>query len=304
MTWITASLVVAAALGLVNVIDSHLITKRMPSFWAYLLPVSVIHIIYGLVFLNLYPLTDGVPAFAWLITAVAAVTRTLAILLMLNAMRTEEVSRVIPVVNIYPVFVAILAVPLLGEALNWLQWMAILITVAGAVLISIRWRGQGGGARLRKSFIMLLASGLLLGVSNTAAKYALDYVSFWNMYSISDLCYGTIFFLLAARPGVFRELRDMAKRGTALKLLALNETLTLGGYILSFWAMERGPVSLASTVMGTRPFFVFLYTLVLSRALPGVLLEEHLSKGIIALKIGSIALIIGGVGIINLVVTS
>jgi len=304
MTWITASLVVAAALGLVNVIDSHLITKRMPSFWAYLLPVSVIHIIYGLVFLNLYPLTDGVPAFAWLITAVAAVTRTLAILLMLNAMRTEEVSRVIPVVNIYPVFVAILAVPLLGEALNWLQWMAILITVAGAVLISIRWRGQGGGARLRKSFIMLLASGLLLGVSNTAAKYALDYVSFWNMYSISDLCYGTIFFLLAARPGVFRELRDMAKRGTALKLLALNETLTLGGYILSFWAMERGPVSLASTVMGTRPFFVFLYTLVLSRALPGVLLEEHLSKGIIALKIGSIALIIGGVAIINLVVTS
>ena len=302
MTWITASLVVAAALGLVNVIDSHLITKRMPTLRAYLIPVSIIHIIYGLIFLHLYPLPSGVPAFPWFVAIAAAVTRTIAILLMLYAMRTEEVSRVIPVVNTYPVFVAILAVPVLGEALNYLQWLAIFMTVAGAVLISIRWQGQGRGARLRKTFILLLASSLLFGVSNTATKYALDYFSFWNMYSISDICYGTAFFLIAARPSVLRELRDMKERGTALKLVAFNETLTLGGYILSFWAISMGPVSLVSTIMGTRPCFVFLYALALSRAFPW-LLDERLSRRILILKIVSIALIVGGVAIINLVVT-
>jgi len=192
--------------------------------------------------------------------------------------------------------------PVLGEALNYLQWLAIFMTVAGAVLISIRWQGQGRGARLRKTFILLLASSLLFGVSNTATKYALDYFSFWNMYSISDICYGTAFFLIAARPSVLRELRDMKERGTALKLVAFNETLTLGGYILSFWAISMGPVSLVSTIMGTRPCFVFLYALALSRAFPW-LLDERLSRRILILKIVSIALIVGGVAIINLVVT-
>jgi hypothetical protein len=52
--------------------------------------------------------------------------------------------------------------------------------------------------------------------------------------------------------------------------------------------------------MGIRPFFVFLYALVLSRSFP-TMLDEHFSPGIATLKIASIALVVGGVAIINLV---
>jgi len=300
VTWITAALVVAAALGLVNVIDSHLISKRMPSLWAFLIPAGIIHLGYGLIFLTLHPLPGGVEAFPWFVAVVSAVTRTVAVLLMLYAMRTEEISRIIPVVHTQPVFVAILAVPLLGEALNYLQWLAIVMTVAGAVLISARWGGSGRGARLRKTFILLLASSLLFGVSNIATKYALDYISFWNMYSGTAISLGIILPLVSARPRVFRELRQMKDRGIPLMLIAFNETIALGAIILSFWAMARGPVSLVSTVMGARPFFVFLYALALSRTFPAVL-DERLGRGIVGLKIVSIALIVGGVTIINLV---
>ena len=300
MTWITAALVVAATLGLVNVIDSHLISKRMPSLWAFLIPAGLIHLAFGLIFLILHPLPGGVEAFPWFVAVLSAVTRTVAVLLMLYAMRTEEISRIIPVVHTQPVFVAILAVPLLGEALNYLQWLAIVMTVAGAVLISARGGGSGRGARLRKTFILLLASSLLFGVSNTATKYALDYISFWNMYSVTAISLGIILPLVSARPRVFRELRGMKDRGIPLMLIAFNETIALGAIILSFWAMARGPVSLVSTVMGARPFFVFLYALALSHTFPAVL-DERLSRGIVRLKIVSIALIVGGVAIINLV---
>ena len=300
MTWITAALVVAATLGLVNVIDSHLISKRMPSLWAFLIPAGLIHLAFGLIFLALHPLPGGVDAFPWFVAVLSAVTRTVAVLLMLYAMRTEEISRIIPVVHTQPVFVAILAVPLLGEALNYLQWLAIVMTVAGAVLISARWGGSGRGARLRKTFILLLASSLLFGVSNIATKYALDYISFWNMYSVTAISLGIILPLVSARPRVFRELRQMKDRGIPLMLIAFNETIALGAIILSFWAMARGPVSLVSTVMGARPFFVFLYALALSHTFPAVL-DERLSRGIVRLKIVSIALIVGGVAIINLV---
>jgi drug/metabolite transporter (DMT)-like permease len=300
VTWITAALVVAATLGLVNVIDSHLISKRMPSLWAFLILAGLLHLSFGLIFLALNPLPSGVDAFPRFVAVASAVARTVAILLMLYAMRTEEVSRIVPVVHTQPVFVAILAVPLLGEALSYLHWLAIVITVAGAVLISARWGGSGRGARLRKSFVLLLASSLLYAVANTATKYALDYVSFWNMYSLNAICFGIIFCLVSARPSVFRELREMKDRGVSLILIAFNETIALGGIILSFWAMEKGPISLVSTVMGVRPFFVFLYALALSRTFPAVL-DERLSRGIVGVKVVSIALSVGGVAIINLV---
>jgi len=218
---------------------------------------------------------------------------------MLQVMRSEEVSRIIPVVHTFPIFVAILAVPLLGETLGYVEWLGIFMTVAGAVLISIRRDTGGQGAPFRKSFALLIGSSLLMGVANTASKYALDYISFWNMYSISAICMGTVFLLLSLRPQVLKELRDMKERNLALLLITLNECIAITGIILSFWAMEQGAVSLVSTIMSIRPFFVFTYALVLSRVFPAVL-EERLSRGITIIKIISIGLIIGGVTLLTL----
>jgi len=213
-------------------------------------------------------------------------------------MKTEEVSRIVPVVYAHPVLVAVLAVPLLDETLTYLQWLAILMTVVGVILISLR--GQGWGTRLRRSFGMLLASSVLFGVANVATKYASESVPFWNMYSITALCLGGTFCLLSVRPSVMSELRKMGGRNATLAIIGVNETLALAGIILSFWAIESGPVSLVSTVMGIRPFFVFLYVVLLGRFLPSIL-DEKLGRGVVALKVVSIALVVGGVAIINLV---
>jgi len=298
MTWITAALVVAAMMAVVNVVDSHLISKRMPSLRAFLIPAGIVHLTAGSIFLIIHPPVGEVDGFAWFMAVVAAMTRTAAILLMLYVMRIEEVSRIIPVVYAHPVVVAIMAVPLLDESLSFMQWLAILMTVVGAVMISLR--GQGWGTRLRRSFTMLVASSLLFGMSNVATKYASDSIPFWNMYSITAICLGGTFCLLSMRPAVFRELLKMKGRYITLTLISFNETIALVGIVLSFWAIERGPVSLVSTVMGIRPFFVFLYALLLSRFFPAVL-GERFSRGIVSVKVVSIALIVGGVAIINLV---
>jgi drug/metabolite transporter (DMT)-like permease len=298
MTWITASLIVAAVMALVNVVDSHLIAKRMPNIWTFMLSIGVIHLTFGLITVNVIPLVGEVEAFSWFMAALSAVARSIAAFLMLYSMRSEEVSRVIPVVHTSPVFVAILAVPLLDERLSYLQWLAVVITVAGAVLISLR--GQGRSTRLRRSFIMLLASSVFFGLANIATKYASESIGFWNMYSITALCFGVSFLMLSMRPGVRQALRALPDKGTVFSLITCIELLAFGGIVLSFWAIENGPVSLVSTVMGIRPFFVFLFALALSLLLPAVL-DERFSRGIVALKVVSIALIIGGVAIINLV---
>jgi drug/metabolite transporter (DMT)-like permease len=271
----------------------------MPNLRVYLLPVGIIQLGFGLLILYLFPMPDGVSATPILVAIGSGFTRSLGLLLMLQAMRSQEVSRIIPVVNTFPIFVAILAVPLLGESLGYLKWLSILMTVAGAILISIRRNIEGQGASLHKSFTMLLGCSLFLGVANTASKYAMDYISFWNMYSISVICFCIVFLSLSVRPRILRELMDMKGRGLALALIIVNECIVMAGIILSFWAMERGPVSLVSTILGVRPFFVFIYALALSRIFPAVL-NERISRSIATIKIISIGLIIGGVTLLTL----
>lgn len=297
--WITAAIVTAAIMGVVSILDSHLVSKRMPSLWAFLIPVGILHLGFGLIILGLYPLPGEISAIPLVVAFASAIIRSAGMLLMLQAMRSEEISRIVPVVHTFPIFVAILAVPLLGEALGYMEWLAIFMTVAGAVLISVRRDAGGQRARFRKSFAMLMGCSLLLGIANTATKYALDYIPFWNMYSVNAICFGVIFLFLSVRPRILKQLREMKERGLALTLLTLNECIALVGIILSFWAMEEGPVSLVSTILSIRPSFVFIYALAVSRIFPAVL-EEHLSRGTVVIKIISISLIIGGVTLLTL----
>ena len=63
--------------------------------------------------------------------------------------------------------------------------------------------------------------------------------------------------------------------------------------------MERGPVSLVSAIASTRPVFVFIYALVISR-FSEFLLEQRATKGILLLRWIAITMIVGGVAIIYL----
>ncbi len=300
MIWLYAALASAAMAALVNVVDSHIISRRMPSLWAFLIPAGLLHVTFGLVLIGVFPLASGVGAFPWFIAVLSAVLRTGAVVLMLGTMRTEEVSRIIPVVHTYPVFVALIAVPVLDETLNYLQWLAIFMTVGGAALISLRRPTAARRSRLRKSFTVLLLSSVLFGAANVASKYALDYISFWNMYSITGICLGLVFCIVSARMSVLRDLRELSGKARTAALIFSNESLALVAVVLSFVAMQKGLISLASTVMAMRPLFVFLYALALSIVFPMVL-RERFTRGVVALKIVSIAMVVGGVAIINLV---
>jgi len=297
--WIPIAITAAAITAIVSILDSHLISKRFPSFMAFLAPAGVIHFVVGLVVLGINPLPEGTDTLVWLVAFSSAVVRVAGVLLMLRTMRFEEVSRIMPVVNTFPIFVALLAVPVLDEVLGWVEWLAIIITVSGAVLISANWDSERKGVQLRRSFATLMVSSILLGAANIGSKYALDHISFWNMYGINAACLGAIFLMFSLRPSVVGEIKQMKQRNTALGLTALNETIAMAGFIMSFWAIEQGPVSMVSTIIGTRPAFVFVYALLLSFFFPTVL-NERLSRGVIITKIISIGLVIGGVALLTL----
>ena len=299
MNWASVAILSTATFAVVNTIDSHLLSKRMPSLRAFLLPVSIFHLVYGLLLFYLVPLPEGIGILPVLVAVVSGIFRTIAVTIILYNLQKEEVSRVIPVVYTYPIFVAIMAVLFMGETLGYLQWLAIIIVVAGAVMVSVRQSPSGSTIWLGKPLLLLFGSSLLLAMADVTSKYALAYISFWNMFSLTAFCISGIFLLVSMRPHILSQLSSMERRNSAIALLAFNEILAPVGIALLFWALEKGPVSLVSTISSSRPVFVVIFALILSRILPGFM-EWQPGKGMLALRLVAIAMIFGGIAIIYL----
>ncbi len=299
MDWISTALLSAAILGVVNINDSHLLSRRLPGLRAFMLPVGVTYLIYGLLLFYLFPLPAGTGIWPLLAAIASGILRAAAIIIMSYNLQREEVSRVIPLVYTYPIFVAIMAVPLLGEKLYYLQWLAVIIVVAGAVVISAEKAISGSAARLGKPFLLLFAASLCFALADIASKYALAYISFWGVFYLAVFCIAAIFLLVSLRPSVFKQLIGMERRNPALALLVFNETLALIGVAMFFWALDRGPVSLVSTIIGSRPIFVAIYSLVLGRFWPEFLIRLS-GKGELLIRLAATAMIVGGVAIIYL----
>lgn len=298
MLWIIAALASAAIVSAVNIVDSHLLSKKMPGVSAYLLPVGLTHLLIAIVLLIVFPLPPDPGVMTILVACGAGLVNGAGAVLMMNALRQGEVSRVIPVISSSPIFVALLS-PILGETISFLGWLGIVLTVAGAILVSLQREGKGHKTGLHKSFILLVLSCLMFAVSSIGYKYSMETISFWNMYSINGICVALIFIIISARQATFTQLRTLNNRNRTLGLTIINQCVVVAGIILSFVAIENGPVSLASAIMNIRPALVFVFALVISRFHPDILNEQP-DKSTIWLKIIAIAVITGGVVIISL----
>ncbi|MDD5287897.1 MAG: EamA family transporter [Dehalococcoidales bacterium] len=299
MVWITAALANAVIMSFISIVDSHMLTRRMPSLRAYLLPVGLTHLIISFTLLAVFRLPDNSGVIPVLVAIVAGLLNGLGGLLVLTIMRYGEVSRVIPVVSSAPIFVALLSVPLLGEMVGYREWLGILLAVTGAMLISVHLDGSGRKVKLQKSFFLLVLASLSYAASNIGFKYTLGTLSFWNVYSFNAICVGAIFFLYSLRRTTIGELRTLKKRTQTLALTVGNQCIVTTGMVLSFVALDNGPVSLASTIMNIRPAIVFLFAVILSRFYPAVL-NERLEKRTVLVKLIAITLITCGVVLITL----
>jgi len=91
----------------------------------------------------------------------------------------------------------------------------------------------------------------------------------------------------------------MERRNSTLGLIAFNETLAPVASVLSFLALQTGPVSLVSTIIGSRPIFVLIFALVLSRFFPDFLVWQA-RRWMLALRLMATAMIVSGIAIIYL----
>ncbi len=305
MSWVDSAILAACFLAVVNVVNSHLISRRLPSLEAFLFPVGIIALIYGLVvFFSVSFDDDAETKHIWY-AIVSSLIRSLGVGSFLYAMQKAEVSRIIPVVNTHPVLVTIMAVILLDEDLVGREWLAILITVVGAVLISIR-RDQGSiDLSINRYTALPFLAAICLAGANLTSKYALggndqEGINHWNMYAIGSLVWGSVCIIFAIRRNVFYELRNLSHPVKTMTILVVNETLAPVAIILLFWSIQRGPVSLVSTIAVTQSAFVLVFAMVMGWISSRALLEQKMDWKTFVLRLCAVIMMIAGVAIIYL----
>lgn len=282
MDWIVLSLFSAFSFSAYTIVQKYAFQRQLSSFVAFAFWGALFHLGFAVTILVVKPLPLSWTSLPVLIVLGMGVLHACFSLLVNKVIQgEEEVSRVVPVVDTYPVFIAILAVLLLGEALTLSKWLAMGLVMAGAFLASRHEALPGSRVTLNRSFFLLLSASMGIAIYSIAAKYALGHMSFWHIYALSWIGSTPTIVLAAHSLHEWREVRIGAGSIRSLAFTWSAHAILVLAFITSFIAFTLGPVALSSAIMASRPLIVLAYVTLIGIFLPRVLAEKTSSQAVV-----------------------
>lgn len=288
--WFYFALLSSVLISGVNIIDKILISDYKIPPLVYVLVISATSLmpLITLAFFHLTPLPLGILAF----TILVGFVRIYYILPYFKALMVEEMSRVIPLLQLTPVFVLILSSVVLHEALRPQDYVAFGLLVLGGTLFAIR---LTKGIRISLAFYLMILASFLLALYSVALKYLFSVQDFYTIFIWVQIAgFITFFQFIPFRP--FRSslvtTYKIISRQIGIIIVAEQAVAYVSVFAYNY-AIAHGPITLISSVGATQPLFVLLFATILSYRFPRVLREE-LTRMDVALKVlGLIAIFAG-----------
>jgi drug/metabolite transporter (DMT)-like permease len=288
LLWAELSLLAAVIWATVSILDKYIIDKlaKNPN-------VSLIFwISFGLLASAAICAFHGLPPLSYVNTGLAIISGIFLVLFSLfyyQAVKIEEISRVVPMTYLIPLFVLVLAAIFLGEIFTPTIYLGIALLVIGAVMISMK----KAEFRIGKAFALMIISSLAFSVTAVISKYLLGFMDFWTMFSYTRI--GTIIPLI---PLLYLNYRDVLlvfrERGArALVIISSTEILDALALLIFSFALSIGFATLANALLSLQSFFVFLIAIILSLFWPKILKEE-MGNSTLIVKFVAIALMFIG----------
>lgn len=281
-------------MAIVNLLDKLILVK-----WSD--HPSVPFLLLGI--FNLFPAfailaIHGVPVIEtrlyWLLLASGAALCCFAFFYF-RAADIEEISRVVPLLYIGPVFVSIQATLFLGEVFAWNKYLGVLFIAGGAALVSLRLPFK---LKLGAAFWFMLLAAFFLSISLVLSKYLLDFLDYWTVFALSRIAMSIA--MIPAFIKYFPDLAASVKRygGRLIWAMAIDENLALAAGFFLIVAASSGYITFVNALASVQPFFVLLFAVVLSRIYPD-LIREEVSRSTVILKLVAIGLMFLGVILIT-----
>jgi len=217
------------------------------------------------------------------------------IILYLYAIEIEDISVIVPWFLTIPIFGYILGYIFLGEVLSAKQILGSIVILLGLMLISVDFFNLKKSIKKRTIIYILLAS-IIVAISGIIFKYVTIEGNFWVSSFWEYLGLGSIGLILYIFvPKYRREFMYMHKMG-GRKIFIVNiisELMTIGGNLMTNFALLLAPVSMVYLVGSFQPAIVLFLTIIGTKFFPHII-NENISKKVILQKIISIIIMIVG----------
>jgi len=295
MEWMVFAAASAFTFALVSVLDKILISDHIGSGKIFVAAVGVAQILLGVATVPLATFS-GFETSTVIVALLSGVFSGTYLIGMFIIMESQDVSRVVPVVSTYPIFVAFLAFLFLDEQVSLFAWVFVIVTVAGAAMVSLAPKSTNSteGVGILALVFLLLAS-MSFGLSQFLSKTIAEEMTMWTQFSLRALGGGITCVSLIFLPGVRQGLITLFTNVKTMLVFSITEVILVFFAILFFFlSVYSGEIYLTATVMATRPLFVFGLTLILSIPVIGLFSESFRGKAMVTRAAG-IVLTVGGV---------
>jgi drug/metabolite transporter (DMT)-like permease len=282
-----------------NIIDKIVVSgySITPSAYVMILGGASLIPLITLPFFGLTPL----PVYVIVLTVIVGFLRIYSNLPYYKALTIEEVSRVVPLIQLTPIFVLGLSSIVLNETLKTQTYIAFILLVLGGTLFSIK---PGKGVRLSLAFYLLLLSDFLIALYIIILKYLYSFNDFYTIFILVQvgmfLAFCQMFALKSFRNDLIQTYKTTTKR--IGMVLIVEQVMSYIAIASSSYAISLGPVALISALSSLQPVFVLLFATILSLQFPRVL-DESMTRADFLLKGLGIFAIFGATYIINFVTT-
>jgi uncharacterized membrane protein len=295
--WLAPAIGSPATFSIVTFGDKAILSRFGLSSSSLTLFVGLNQALFGTVVLFFAPL-NGIDVGDVLGGLGSGVFQGLGLILMFFMLKREEASRVIPVFQTSPIFVALLATAFLDDSISVIQWMAVLLAVVGAIAASTTRSSVSGSFRPRPIFGVLILAAASVAVSQIFLEIATDEMSVWNTVTLRGWGMAGVMSIAFARRTNLQELGSFLMVPKHGGLLILTEgVLAVAASVQLIFAISRGPVSLVAAIFGTRPGFMFVLGLVGSKVYPSFF-DEVFDRTEFLIKLAATTLIVTAIVLI------
>ncbi|MDM7940711.1 MAG: EamA family transporter [Methanothrix sp.] len=226
----------------------------------------------------------------------------------MRAMQIEEASKVTALEYVYPLFVFIGSVLLLGGVLEMKQCAGVLMLLAGTLLIS--YRNNGSKSSKRQANILILSPAIkpflsywiMTAVYYLSMKYLLISIDEWHLYTWSSLGSLAAIMPLMTVPSTRIEVVSFFGKGNhAILALISEEAFQFMGMISSIFAYAVGSVSLVSSIGALQPILTLVLILALGLFAPRLTskIKERTDRNALIQKSFSFLIVLTGIYLVS-----
>lgn len=295
--WISLTIIGLALFAVTNVMDKILRTRHLKSNMGMLM-VSMMRLGVIVIFIPFVQFQAMKP-FDIFLLIIAGILWEVLIYVYIAALSFEEVSRVIPLWSLSPLFTFVLASIFLGERLSGMDYIAFTLLVIGSLLVSTHIQ-QFKKIRLSKAFYLMLLAVFLIVVHFVILKYLFRSYNLWMVFFFVNL----IGFLMALTLLPFKKPRTALAHSVAflskegIILLVMQTVFSFLAYFVYNYAVLYGPLILISSLDGFQSLFIFIFTIALSKFFPRIL-KENISLPVLTQKAIALGFLFAGLWLLS-----